>query len=89
MITLGQLKQLAIQHNLPDDTILCVPINSYSTSDIDIRVNVLNITVKEHSYGKNNVISFITSEKYPVNCATVRTLIDRNTWSEDTISNES
>lgn len=82
MLTIGQLKQIIADYNLPDDSVICVPIDSSDISSIDIHANVMNITHAEHSYGKRNIISFITSPKYTSDGFTIRSLIGRNQWNE-------
>lgn len=64
MLTVGMLKKIIEEENIPDDTIICVPIDSSNINSINIRVNVVSITPKENSYGYENLLTFVASPKH-------------------------
>lgn len=81
MLTVGQLKQIIIEHELSDDTPICLPYDSTDVASIDINVNVVSILDAQFSYSKEFRITLATSAKHAPEALTVRRLVGQNKWT--------
>ena len=83
-LTLKDLNLIAKKYNLPVDVIICIPMDN-NPSSINIRVNYVSVTKKEHSYGDRDVLSILCSNKHDPNDVVVSVLVDKNKWLSENL----
>ena len=77
-LTLKLFKELT--KHMPDDTVICVPIEAGKEWSILGTVNFVHLTPIEHSYGNKNVITIGQGQNNEG--LKVSQLIGKNSWDE-------
>lgn len=76
-LTLKQFRELT--KDMPDDTAICVPIESGREWSINGKINFVHLATSEHSYSSSNIITIGQSIDIIENLV-VKKLVDKNTW---------